>query len=167
MNSPCVWPDSFICVTWLIHMCDMTNSYVWHDSFICVTWLIHMCDMPHSYVWHDSSICVTWLIHTCDMTHSYVWHYSCIYVIWLNFSQQSNLPWHGLSLYLELYVRHDSFMRMASRFHVCDVTYVRHDSFIYVTWWLVHICDIILQVSFAKEPYKRYDILSSAMSVQS
>jgi len=23
-------------------MCDMTHSYVWHDSFICVTWLIHM-----------------------------------------------------------------------------------------------------------------------------
>ena len=44
-----MWHDSFICVTWLIHMCDMTHSYVWHDSFI--------------YVWHDSFICVTWLIH--------------------------------------------------------------------------------------------------------
>jgi len=43
--------DSLICVTWLIHMCDMTHSYVWHDSFICVTWFIHMCDMIHSYVW--------------------------------------------------------------------------------------------------------------------
>jgi len=34
-------------------MCDMFASYthVWHDSFICVTWLIHMCDMTHSYVW--------------------------------------------------------------------------------------------------------------------
>jgi len=40
-----VWHDSFICVTWRIHMCDMTHSYVWHDSFICVT---------HSYAWHDS-----------------------------------------------------------------------------------------------------------------
>jgi len=37
-----VWHDSFICVTWLIHMCDMTPSYVWHDSFICVTWLLHI-----------------------------------------------------------------------------------------------------------------------------
>jgi len=34
-----------VCVTWPIHMCDMTHSYVWHDSFICVTWLICMCDM--------------------------------------------------------------------------------------------------------------------------
>jgi len=49
----------------------MTHSYVWHDSFICVTWLIHMCDMTHSYVWHDSFICVThsyvWLIHVCQV----------------------------------------------------------------------------------------------------
>jgi len=98
--------DSFICVTWLIHMCDMTHSYVWHDSsngcswlyengsFTCVTWLIHMCDMTHpmdvvrcmgmthSYVWHDSFVCVTWLIHMCDMTHSYVWHDSFICVTW-------------------------------------------------------------------------------------
>ena len=57
------------------------SSWYGNDSFICVTWLIHMCDMTHSYVWHDSSngcsslygndsfICVTWLIHMCDMTH--------------------------------------------------------------------------------------------------
>ena len=45
-----LWHDLFICVTWLIHMCDMSRSYVWHDSFICVTWLIHMSDMTHSYL---------------------------------------------------------------------------------------------------------------------
>jgi len=69
-----VWRDSFICdmthwhewhdlcVTWLIHMCDMTHSFVWRDSFIC--------DMTHWHEWHD--LCVTWLIHLCDVTHSYV-----------------------------------------------------------------------------------------------
>jgi len=73
-----VWHDSFIYVTWLIHMCDMTRSYVWHDSFIYVTWLIHMCDMTHSYLWHDSSIYVTWLIHICATIR---WHRdSSIYV---------------------------------------------------------------------------------------
>jgi len=72
-----VWHDSFICVTWLIPMCDMTHSYVWHDAIICVTWRIHMCEMTHSYVWHDSIICVTWRIHMCDMSHSYVWHDFC------------------------------------------------------------------------------------------
>ena len=60
--------DSFICVTWPIHMCDMTHSYVWHDLFICVIWLNHMCDMTHSYLWHDSFICAIWLIYMCDMT---------------------------------------------------------------------------------------------------
>jgi len=72
-----VWHDSNMCMTWLIHTCDMTHSYVFdwpilsvpsvwgakevnahvdQDSFICVA---------HSYVWHDSNIYITWLIHTC------------------------------------------------------------------------------------------------------
>ena len=56
-------------------MRDMTHSYAWHDSFICVTWLNHTCDMTHLYAWlthlhaWNSFICVTWLMHTCDMTH--------------------------------------------------------------------------------------------------
>ena len=37
-----VWHDSFICVTWLIHICDMTNPHVWYDSFIRVAWLTHL-----------------------------------------------------------------------------------------------------------------------------
>jgi len=45
---------------------------VWHDSFTCVTWRIHMCDMTHSYVWHDSCMCVTSLIHMRDVTHSWM-----------------------------------------------------------------------------------------------
>ena len=57
-----------ICTAWLMNMCDMTHSYEWHDSFICVTWLIH--------VWHNSVIHVTWIIHTCDVIHSYEWHNS-------------------------------------------------------------------------------------------
>ena len=40
------------------------SPYEWHDSFICVTWLVHMCAVTDSYVWHDSLICVTWCIHT-------------------------------------------------------------------------------------------------------
>ena len=53
--------------TRLIHMCDMTHTYVCHDAFICVTWLIHICDMTtwrthvcdmtHAYVWHDAFKC--------------------------------------------------------------------------------------------------------------
>ena len=71
MTHSYVWHDSFICVTWLIYMCDMPHWNVWHDSFVCVTWLICMCDMTHLYVLHDSFVCVTWLICICDMTQPY------------------------------------------------------------------------------------------------
>ena len=67
-----VWHDAFTCVTWRIHMCDMTHSYVWHDAFTCVTWRIHMCKKMHSYVWHDTYMCVTLPIYECDMTRAYV-----------------------------------------------------------------------------------------------
>jgi len=65
-----VWHDSFICVTWLNQMHNMTcsyvwhHSYVWHASFICVTWLIHMRDINYLYVWHDSFIC-SGMTHSC------------------------------------------------------------------------------------------------------
>ena len=58
--------DTFTNVTWLIYMCDMTQSYMWrdsHGSFMCVTWLIRMRAMTHSHVWHDSCTYLTWLIH--------------------------------------------------------------------------------------------------------
>jgi len=48
-----VWHDTFICVTWLNHMCDMTHSYMRHDPFICVVmqhkkWVIsHLYMMSH------------------------------------------------------------------------------------------------------------------------
>ena len=107
LRSTPVWKDSFMCVTWLIHVCDMTHSCVWHDSFIRMTWLIvwirvtwrsHVCEVTHSYMWHCSFICVTWLIRMRDMTHSSVWH--------------------------------DAFIRVTWRIHTCDMThsYVWHDS---------------------------------------
>jgi len=58
--------DSFIRVTWLIHMFDglvymsTTHSYAWHDSFICVIQFIHSCDISHVYIGHDTFKCVTW-----------------------------------------------------------------------------------------------------------
>jgi len=56
--------DSFIRVTWRIHMCDMTHTHVWPESFGRETWLVAS----------QHCACATWLIHTCDMTYSYVWH---------------------------------------------------------------------------------------------
>ena len=73
-----MWHDSFICVTWMIHKCDMTHSYAWHEWFINVTWRIYMCETTCSHVWHVSFICVTR-----DTTHSYAWQGSFICVTWL------------------------------------------------------------------------------------
>ena len=70
------------------------NIYVWYDSFICVTWLSHMCGATCaiSHITHmntskparcrhakdarkrDVLVWVVWLIRICDMTRSYVWH---------------------------------------------------------------------------------------------
>ena len=104
-------------------MCDMTHSYAWHDSFICVTWLIHMCDMTHSYVWHDSFI--MWHI-----THSHVSHDSFICCIRLMDNSSSTwhmtrsyvrhdspaIMWHTT----HSYVSHDSF--------ICDTWLTRNPS---------------------------------------
>ena len=45
-------------------MCDMTHAYVRHDSFVCVTGLIPLCDMTHLYMCD--------VTHMCDKTYSYV-----------------------------------------------------------------------------------------------
>ena len=149
-----VWHDSFVCVTWLIRMCDMTHSYVWHDSFICVTWLIRMCDMTHSYVWHDSFIRVTWLIRMCDMTHSYVWHDWFVY-------DMTQVPTYYYSNYILERYGHFSMIYGAQGLTlfmwviyfpwlicICAVThsyicamphvYMCHDSFIHMTRPLFH-----------------------------
>ena len=63
-NTGIRWGDS--CVTWLIHMCDMTQSYVRHDSITCKVWLIQVCAMTHPYV--------AWLIYVCAGVYLYVWH---------------------------------------------------------------------------------------------
>jgi len=125
-----VWHDSFICVTWLIHVRDMTHAYVWHDSFKCVTWLNtnHCLECPtpraRECVTHwCRSLCVyaTWLIHLCDtlmlltvcvcyMTHLYVWHADATHCVC---------------------VRHDSFICVTWRIHECDMTHLSawHDSY--------------------------------------
>jgi len=46
---PCHTYCSFLCVTWLIHVCHMALS---------------LCYMVHSCVSHGSFMCVTWRVHT-------------------------------------------------------------------------------------------------------
>jgi len=83
------------------YVCNMTHSYVditrsneWHDSFVCVTWLIRVRDMTHSHVWLHvliqvdpqrirfdiADIRAAWIIRMCTMTSVYVQHDWFIYV---------------------------------------------------------------------------------------
>ena len=49
-SSTCVLHISFMCVKFLIHVCDASVWYGYPHSFTCVIWLIRLC--------HDSFICV-------------------------------------------------------------------------------------------------------------
>ena len=57
-----------------IDACDKTHLHAWHDWCMCVTWRIHMCDMTcinltHSHAWHvcDRHSCVRHYSSTCMM----------------------------------------------------------------------------------------------------
>jgi len=68
-------------VTWLIHVrifC-MNHSYWWPDFFICVTWLIHMCHIHHSYVRHLRRCGTGTHTHTHTHTLTYVTHSLLLY----------------------------------------------------------------------------------------
>jgi len=160
MTHSYVWHDSFMCVTWLIHMCDMTHSYVWHDSFICVAWLTLMCDMTHpstcarSYVWRDSFIRVTRLIHIRDITRSYVWHDSSTSMCSVISDMTHSHTWHASFVYVTWPIHmcdtthshawHDSFTCVPRLIHTCDTTHshVWHDSLTRVTRLFHTQCDI-------------------------
>jgi len=90
-----VWHDSFLCVAWVIHACDMTRVYAartWlrllhmcpfdtHVTHMCTLHgLVDVCDMTRWCVWHDSLMCVTWLVDVCDITRWCVWHDSLMCV---------------------------------------------------------------------------------------
>ena len=68
---------------------EWVMSYVWmifrHDPFTCLTWPIHMWDMTHPYVRHDSSIGES--RYTWDATHSLVRH------DWFIVPASSLAPW--------------------------------------------------------------------------
>ena len=148
------WCDSFMYVTSLIHMCNMTHSHVRHDSFI-------MCDMTDSYVckgnvtqsiaadrsdvkdmdescpcetwrihvWHDSFMCATWLIHV----RRSPWRRPC------KCDMTHSYVWHDSFIYVIWLIRmwHDSFMWDVVHARVTWLIHMRNDSFMYD---LTHSC---------------------------
>jgi len=140
--------SSCVCVTWCIHMCDMTHLYTWHDSFIgvtwrdlpiwetysfmCVTWLIHVCDHRLSSL-PIALVCVIWLIHTRDKPRSYVCAvpYICdsIYIFtWLIYL--THMSSDSIDIYAVPYIC-DIYMWHIYVPYICD--------FICTFTWLIHM----------------------------
>jgi len=125
------WHDSLICMTWLF--CVV--------SFIRVTWLVQMWDLTHSYAWRDSSVRVTWLIHTCGVTHFHMWHVWHKMYVWHNLFICVPRPcgvtysyvWHGFSsacmaaqpVWYKMYVWYNLFICVPHPIHTCDMTHTR------------------------------------------
>jgi len=67
-------------VTWLSNMGIQPPGHdSFHDSFIFVTWLTHVCDVTHSYVWLDAFIFVTRTMVIYGTRRMENWcHYSCV-----------------------------------------------------------------------------------------
>jgi len=87
----------------------MSHSYVWHVSFICVTCLIHMCDMSHSYVCHVSFICGpgrdahTHALHTQHTQHTQHTHTYLVKTNESSYTYELFMP--------QVWVRHVTCMR--------------------------------------------------------
>jgi len=149
----------------------MTHSYIWHESFICVTWLIRIRDMTDACMWDVTR-------RAAFIAYLYVWtathcNTGCIYL--LNASQRivkhlqhtathCNTLQHtathcntGCMVHLLPIYMCASFICVTWLIHVCDMThsYVRHNSFIYVTW-PVHTWDKTrLRVTWGNYPLFR------------
>jgi len=149
------WHDSFMCVTWHVHvcvawlirMCDTrlihmrdTHSYVRHDSFVRATWFIRTCDMIHSYVRHDSFVCVTCLIREQRVCKIFALESGTSHVR-RNHVTYTNESCHAYASVISGAMSH--IWPQIWLLHMCDMThsYVWHDSFICVTW-LIHKRDM-------------------------
>ena len=119
MTHTCVWHDSCIHVTYLLHMCDMTHTHVWHDSYICITWLLHMRDVTHMCVWQDSYTYTAWLIHTCDMTHIYVRLESYTCVAWLIYTQEKEKRGKREKQNSLFFLSLEKFLSLLEKFSFC------------------------------------------------
>jgi len=66
--------------------CHVTYSHVWHDAFICVTWRIHMCDMTKvCAVLCGVMRCYAVLCVLCEWVMSDIWWVKSL--VWI-----SNVP---------------------------------------------------------------------------
>ena len=83
-----------------MHMCDMTHSCVWCDSSVCVTWLLHVCDTRiYMLCWWMgvTNTYSVWQIHILSQIHIQPYKYICSHDpshIWcIHDHQHTNIVW--------------------------------------------------------------------------
>ena len=123
-----MWSDWFICVTWLIHVWDMTHDA--NEDGSHTPWVILAC-LSRLYGGRDSLMCGvghdiftsgtdSWLVRISDM----------------NRDADENGKWRTMSGHR----LNESFVCGAWLIHMCDMThsYVRHDSWCGRRWEVTH-----------------------------
>jgi len=155
-----VWQDSFIYVTWLIHMNALTHS-IQVQIFIqmCIFdylgdglgRIVGTCDMTHSYVCHDSLVCVRWLLH---VKYGYSYMHFGLFGRWVVLLVRVTSLIYLFDM-THSYVCHDLSICVCGNAFISSTdiqTYIPdylggrsycrcvwHDSFKCVTW-LTHVC---------------------------
>ena len=126
-----------VCVTWLIHMCDMTHSSVWHDSLTFWARCISSCPksqwvMSHiwmSHVTHMNESCHTyeWVMSHIHLTHTYMYVHEIhayMYISMHTFTREWD--WNKVYEYVYEYTYIYSHMNETRR-SLCTLMYIHID----------------------------------------
>ena len=162
----------------LVHVCDMTHSYVRHDSFMYVTWLMHMRDKgmeakkkkegqnkmfePQSRLCGSNSplsvfnSVEVWRIPFCRgifwlnqmawglLSFVFIFDFFCTTTksrFWIFWGREF-IIFDERNLFLSQRYKSGTYgNRISTRFGSASIPSVRHDSLICATW-LIHMCNM-------------------------
>jgi len=116
-----VWRDSFMCVTLLIHICHVTNSYVWQHSNTCVASRNHMCGIhvchtaPSIRGWRRLIGCLKLQVIFCKRATKYR-------ALLRKMTCKDKAPCDSTPPCTHSYISCDLFICVATLKHMCDTT---------------------------------------------
>jgi len=104
---------TFICVTWLIYMCDVTHSYVLHIPYGCWMWhrVRHITLMNEAYRIHEWVMSHIWMSHVTHMNKSYHTYEWVMSHIWMSHVTHMNKSYHTYEWVMShVWMRHVTHM---------------------------------------------------------
>ena len=123
MTHPYVWQYSFICVKWLIHVCDIfTYSSVCSKIPRCANEEEHI-----MYTRTKTRACLSYMWHERESCHTYEWVMSHT---WMRHVTHMNETCHTYAWVMS---------HIGTKTRAC-LSYVWHDLFFCVAW-LIYVCD--------------------------